>query len=66
MMEIGRPEYYVLSPVTISHDVKMFFANTRKRNAKMLQEHDGTFNFTIDPWTYAMKCEAAAPPYARC
>jgi hypothetical protein len=44
-------EYYIPSPVTVSRDVKMVFANTRKRIAKMLQEHDGALNFATDAWT---------------
>jgi hypothetical protein len=37
LMKTGRPEYYIPSPMTVLHDVKMVFANTRKRIAKMLQ-----------------------------
>jgi hypothetical protein len=51
LMKTGRPEYYIPSPVTVSRDVKMVFANTRKRIAKMLQEHDGALNFATDAWT---------------
>ena len=51
LMKTGRPEYYIPSPVTVSRDVKMVFANTRKRIAKMLQEHDGALNFATDGWT---------------
>lgn len=37
LMKTGRPEYYLPSPTTISHDVRLMFARTQKRIAKMLQ-----------------------------
>src|SRR6267154_1895629 len=36
LMKTGRPEYYIASPRTISHDIRLVFARTRKRIAKML------------------------------
>jgi hypothetical protein len=51
LMKTGRPEYYIPSPSTVSRDVKKVFANTRKRIAKMLQEHDGALSFATDAWT---------------
>jgi hypothetical protein len=51
LMKTGRPEYYIPSPVTVLRDVKKVFVNAQKRIAKMLQEHDGTLNFTTDAWT---------------
>ena len=51
MMKMGRPEYYIPSPVTVLCDVKMVFVNTWKRIAKMLQEHDGALSFATDAWT---------------
>jgi len=50
-MKTGRPEYYIPSLATVSHDVKKVFANARKRIAKMLQEHEGTLSFATDAWT---------------
>jgi hypothetical protein len=37
LMKTGRPEYYIPSPSTVSHDVRLVFANTHNRIAKMLQ-----------------------------
>jgi hypothetical protein len=39
LMKIGRPEYYISSPSTVSCDVRLVFANTCNRIAKMLQVH---------------------------
>jgi hypothetical protein len=36
-MKTGRPEYYLPSPSTVSRDVRLVFANIRKRMAKMMQ-----------------------------
>jgi hypothetical protein len=36
-MKTGRPEYYIPSPSTVSRDVRLVFANVRKRMAKMMQ-----------------------------
>ncbi|KAG2756744.1 hypothetical protein P692DRAFT_20714955, partial [Suillus brevipes Sb2] len=35
LMKTGRPEYYLPSPATVSHDVRLVFARTRQRIAKM-------------------------------
>ncbi|KIK42769.1 hypothetical protein CY34DRAFT_65992, partial [Suillus luteus UH-Slu-Lm8-n1] len=51
LMKTGRPEYYIPSPSTVSHDVKLVFANVRKRIARMLQDYDGDLNFATDAWT---------------
>lgn len=37
LMKTGRPEYYIPSPSTVSWDVRLVFANVRKRMAKMMQ-----------------------------
>jgi hypothetical protein len=37
LMKTGRPEYYIPSPSTVSRDVRLVFARTRQRIAKMLQ-----------------------------
>jgi hypothetical protein len=37
LMKTGRPEYYIPSPSTVSRDVRLVFANVRKRMAKMLK-----------------------------
>ena len=37
LMKTGRPEYYLPSPLTVSCDVRLVFARTRKHVAKMLQ-----------------------------
>jgi len=47
-MKTGRPECYIPSPTTVSHDVKKVFANTQRHIAKMLQEHDSALNFATD------------------
>ncbi|KAG0699301.1 hypothetical protein DFH29DRAFT_809220 [Suillus ampliporus] len=46
LMKTGRPEYYLPSPTTISRDVRLIFARTRQRIAKMLREYEGKINFT--------------------
>ncbi|KAF9221349.1 hypothetical protein BS17DRAFT_844603, partial [Gyrodon lividus] len=51
LMKTGRPEYYIPSALTISHDVRLVFARTRVRVAKMLKEYNGKLNFTMDAWT---------------
>ena len=45
LMKTGRPSYWLLSPSTVSHDVKKVFARVRQRIAKMLRVSDwvGTF-----------------------
>ncbi|KAG1857367.1 hypothetical protein DFJ58DRAFT_659107, partial [Suillus subalutaceus] len=51
LMKTGRPEYYIPSPSTVSRDVKLVFACTRQRIAKMLQEYNGQLSFATDRWT---------------
>ena len=36
-MKTGRPDYYLPSCSTVSRDVRLVFAHTRNRIAKMLQ-----------------------------
>lgn len=50
-MKTGRPDYYIPSPSTVSRDVRLVFAQVRKRMAKMLQEYEGKLNFATDVWT---------------
>ncbi|KAH7903433.1 hypothetical protein BJ138DRAFT_976062, partial [Hygrophoropsis aurantiaca] len=47
----GRPEYYIPSSSTVSRDVKLVFARTRQRIARMLQQYEGELNFATDAWT---------------
>ena len=56
LMKMGRPEYYIPSPSTVSRDVKKVFVNVHKRIAKMLQEHEGDLNFATDAWTSPNHC----------
>ncbi|KIL63968.1 hypothetical protein M378DRAFT_48599, partial [Amanita muscaria Koide BX008] len=51
LMKTGRPHYYLPHPTTVSWDVKLVFARTRERIAKMLQEYDGELSFSTDAWT---------------
>ncbi|KAH9849694.1 hypothetical protein C2E23DRAFT_686221, partial [Lenzites betulinus] len=51
LMKTGRPGYYVPSPSTVSRDIKLVFARTRKRIARLLQEYDGRLSFATDAWT---------------
>jgi hypothetical protein len=37
LMKTGRPEYYLPSSSTVSRDVRLVFANVRKRMAKMMK-----------------------------
>ncbi|KAG2092146.1 uncharacterized protein F5147DRAFT_779766 [Suillus discolor] len=48
LMKTGRPEIYIPSPSTISRDVRLVFARTRTRIAKMFKEYKGRLNFTTD------------------
>ncbi|KAL1684626.1 hypothetical protein GGG16DRAFT_67949 [Schizophyllum commune] len=51
LMKTGRPEQYIPSRSTVSRDLKSVFVRTRKRIAKMLQDHDGDLSFQTDCWT---------------
>jgi hypothetical protein len=67
LMKTGRPSYYLPSRWTVSRDVRLVFAQTRNRVAKILmvspsyhlqscliityQEYKGRLNFTMDAWT---------------
>src|SRR5258708_30806906 len=37
LMKTGRPEYYIPSKSTVSRDVRLVFARTRQRIAKMMK-----------------------------
>ncbi|KAF8581723.1 hypothetical protein K439DRAFT_1353072 [Ramaria rubella] len=49
-LQTGRPGYYLPSPSTVARDVKLVFARTRTRIARMLQAR-GELNFATDAWT---------------
>ncbi|KAF8328487.1 hypothetical protein F5887DRAFT_864088, partial [Amanita rubescens] len=51
IVKTGRPEYYVPTPETVSRDVRLVFARTRQRIAKLLSGYDGRLSFTTDAWT---------------
>ncbi|KAF8811029.1 hypothetical protein BYT27DRAFT_7027152, partial [Phlegmacium glaucopus] len=51
LMKTGRPEYWIPSPSTVARDVKLVFAKTRNRIAKMLKEHPGALSFATDAWS---------------
>ncbi|KAF8162011.1 hypothetical protein BJ912DRAFT_823218, partial [Pholiota molesta] len=51
LMKTGRPGYYIPSPLQVSRDVKLVFARSRERIAKILKEYDGRINFSTDAWT---------------
>ena len=51
LMKTGRPSHYIPSPSTVSRDVKLVFARTRQRIAKMLREYEGRISFATDSWT---------------
>ncbi|KAG1723006.1 hypothetical protein EDB19DRAFT_1615502, partial [Suillus lakei] len=51
LMKTGRPEYYIPSKSTVSRDVRLVFARTRQRIAKMMKEYAGRLNFSTDAWT---------------
>jgi hypothetical protein len=36
LMKMGRPEYYIPSPSTVSHDVRLVFVHTHQWISKML------------------------------
>jgi len=50
-MKTGRPFYQLPSPRTVSRDVKLVFAKTRERVARMLQKYEGSLSFGTDAWT---------------
>ncbi|TFY51080.1 hypothetical protein EVG20_g11174 [Dentipellis fragilis] len=51
LMKTGCPGYYVPSPSTVSRDVKLVFARSRKCIAKILQDYDGDLSFATDAWS---------------
>jgi hypothetical protein len=51
LMKTGRLDYYIPSATTVGRDVKMVFAKSRSRIAKMLQSYPGKLNFATDAWT---------------
>ncbi|THU89401.1 hypothetical protein K435DRAFT_584588, partial [Dendrothele bispora CBS 962.96] len=51
LMKTGCPHYYILHPTTVACDMKMVFANTRKRISDMLQNIKGDINCCINTWT---------------
>ncbi|KAJ3487515.1 hypothetical protein NLJ89_g11705 [Agrocybe chaxingu] len=51
LMKTGHPEYYVPSPSTVSHDVRLVFARSRQRISAMLRKHEGKISFATDAWT---------------
>ena len=44
LMRTGRPEYYLPSCSTVSRDVRLVFARTRNRIAKMLRVSSNTYH----------------------
>ncbi|KAG1722144.1 uncharacterized protein EDB91DRAFT_1064029, partial [Suillus paluster] len=50
LMKMGRPEYHIPSPSTVSCHVQLVFVRTQKWVAKMLQEYDSKIDFTTDGW----------------
>ncbi|KAF8545951.1 hypothetical protein OG21DRAFT_1372566, partial [Imleria badia] len=51
LMKMGRLEHYILSPSTVSRDIKLVFARTCQQIAKMLQDYSGKVSFMTDAWT---------------
>jgi hypothetical protein len=51
LMKTGRPSYALPSPTTVSRDVKLVFAKTRERIARMLGTYEGRLSFGTDAWT---------------
>jgi hypothetical protein len=50
-MKTGRPEYYIPSASTVSRDVRLVFARTRERVAKILEDYNSDISFATDAWT---------------
>ncbi|EIW54245.1 uncharacterized protein TRAVEDRAFT_132125, partial [Trametes versicolor FP-101664 SS1] len=48
LLKTGRPGYFVPSPSTVSRDLKVVFARTHNRIAKVLQEYEGNLHFASD------------------
>ncbi|KAG2740802.1 hypothetical protein P692DRAFT_20643623, partial [Suillus brevipes Sb2] len=51
LTKTGRPECYIPSVSTVSHNIKLVFVQTRKQIARMLQNYEGNLNFAMDAWT---------------
>ncbi|RPD52227.1 hypothetical protein L226DRAFT_425154, partial [Lentinus tigrinus ALCF2SS1-7] len=50
LMKMGRPEYKIPSPATVSRDVRRMFARCHARVTRMLQDYNGELNFMFDAW----------------
>ncbi|OJT07830.1 hypothetical protein TRAPUB_1276 [Trametes pubescens] len=51
LLKTGRPGYFVPSPSTVLRDLKVVFARSRNRIAKLLQEYEGDLHFASDEWS---------------
>ncbi|KAG2040732.1 hypothetical protein BDR03DRAFT_857696, partial [Suillus americanus] len=60
LMKMGRPDYYILSKSTVSRDVRLVFARTCQRIAKMMTEYAGRLNFSTDAWMSPNHCAFVA------
>ncbi|KAG2741585.1 hypothetical protein P692DRAFT_20704561, partial [Suillus brevipes Sb2] len=54
LMKTGRPEYYLLSPATVSRDLQQVFVVfllIQRQINQTYQEYNGKINFTTDGWS---------------
>lgn len=56
LMKTGRPGYWVPSPTTVSRDVKVVFARSRSRIAKMLRVRQIQFAFHVQVLIRGLLC----------
>ncbi|KAG6904814.1 hypothetical protein DXG01_006989, partial [Tephrocybe rancida] len=51
LMKAGRPGTTLLSPTTVSHDIKAVFERCYEHLDNILRKHDGLVHFATDAWT---------------
>ncbi|KAG2056064.1 hypothetical protein BDR06DRAFT_881053, partial [Suillus hirtellus] len=51
LMKTGRPEYYIPSASTVSHDYLSLIKNEYSKHTRNMTEHDSKINFTTDGWS---------------
>ncbi|KAH9962334.1 hypothetical protein BC827DRAFT_1110163, partial [Russula dissimulans] len=51
LMKTGQPGAMILSPMTVSRDIKIVFEQCHEYINKILKEHLGRIHFATDAWT---------------
>ncbi|KIL61836.1 hypothetical protein M378DRAFT_82091, partial [Amanita muscaria Koide BX008] len=60
LMKNGRPEHYVPSGWTLSHNVRTVFTQCQQMIADLLQNLEGDLSYAIDTWTSPNSCALVA------